>query len=152
MALRVYLCALPRTNIVMPGLSDDLEKSRAIRGSLYGLVESACRPAPGASCYRFSFRLTPDSPLAAAAVSGCRRRRLWLLPLPSGCRCRCQAKTYSPPLPPSFPGSPRPLPPCRPRVADAVAPAPSLTPLPSSSVAIAPAALLAVAWVVVDKG
>ena len=66
--LEVYSCAPLLMNIVMPGLSDGLEKSRTIWGSLYGAVESACGPAPGASCSLFSFRLPPDTLLAAAAV------------------------------------------------------------------------------------
>ena len=66
--LRVYSCTLPRTNIVMPGLSDGLEKSRTIWGSLYRPVKSACGPAPGASHSWFSFRLPPDVLLAASAA------------------------------------------------------------------------------------
>ena len=40
-ALIVYTWAPPRTNIVMPGLSDRLEKSQTIWVSLHGPVESA---------------------------------------------------------------------------------------------------------------
>ena len=137
--LRVYSCTLPRTNIVMPGLSDGLEKSRTIWGSLYRPVKSACGPAPGVSCSQFSFRLTPDFLLAVLAP-------------PLGRRCRRQAKTNSPPSPPPLPGSPWPLFPCRPRDADAVvAPAPSLMSRPSISAAFALSAVIAVVWVAVDK-
>ena len=69
MASRVYSCTLPRTNIVMWGLANGLEKYRTIWGSLYGPVKSSCGPAPGASRSWFSFHLTPDSPLAPAAAA-----------------------------------------------------------------------------------
>ena len=128
MALLVYSYAPPCTNIVMPGLSDGLKIP-------HFLGISACGPVPGASCYRFSFCLSPDALLAAAAVV----LRPPLLPprqdIPRRCRPHpclglCGLFSLSTPamLAPSLP---------RPRLR---------TPPPSSSAAVTSAAPLAVAW------
>ena len=45
------------------------EKPRTIWGSFYGPVESACRPAPGASQSRFFLCLPPDALLADSTAT-----------------------------------------------------------------------------------
>ena len=126
----------------MPGLFDRLEKSRTNWGSLYGLVEPAFWPTPGASLSRFSFCLALDSPLVAAAAAAAAALRP---PLPLSSQ-----DIFTAVIPP-LPGSLLPLPPCHPCDADAADPAPSLAPPPSSSAAINPTAPLVVVLVAVEK-